>query len=170
MHIVINIRILAFVILAVSAAAANARTLSVRVAQEIPQDTLITLERTVCFGTCPSYKITIEANGVVTFEGRQFVKTIGTAKSTISAQRLRDLLSTFEEIGYFDLRDRYMEPEDGCKQWATDHPSAISSIRINGKTKSVSHYYGCRGVGILADLKKLEVLIDETASSAKWTR
>lgn len=138
--------------------------------QGIPKDTLITLERTVCYGTCPSYKITIEANGAVTFEGRQFVKTVGSVKSTISQQRLRELLAAFDKIGYFDLRDRYNEPEDGCKQWATDNPSAITSIRINGKSKSVSHYYGCRGLNVLAELKKLEQAIDDAVDSAQWVR
>jgi hypothetical protein len=138
--------------------------------QGVPEDTLITLERTPCFGMCPMYKITISADGRVVFEGRNYVKKIGTAKSTILQQRLRELLAAFEKIGYFDLRDRYNEPEDGCKQWATDNPSAITSIRINGKSKSVSHYYGCRGPEVLAELRKLEQAIDDAVDSAQWIR
>src|SRR5260370_40414752 len=32
---------------------------------------LITLERTVCFGSCPSYRVTLSQDGTVTFEGRR---------------------------------------------------------------------------------------------------
>jgi hypothetical protein len=164
------IRLFAFSLLTASVLMAYPRSSNNRLTQDIPKGTLITLERTVCYGTCPSYKITIEANGAVTFEGRQFVKTVGSVKSTISQQRLRELLAAFDKIGYFDLRDRYNEPEDGCKQWATDNPSAITSIRINGKSKSVSHYYGCRGLNVLAELKKLEQAIDDAVDSAQWVR
>jgi hypothetical protein len=145
-------------------------SLSNNFTQSIPPDTVITLERTVCYGMCPSYKITIEANGAVTFEGRQFVKTAGISKSNISKATLRELLAAFNKVGYFNLRDRYVEPEDGCKQWATDHPSAITSITLNGKSKSVNHYYGCRGVAALDELTKLERTIDEAVNSAAWIK
>jgi hypothetical protein len=138
--------------------------------QRIPPDTIITLERTACYGTCPIYTITISADGSVVFEGRRFVKRVGMAKSIISKEQVRELLAAFEKINYFDLRDRYEEPGDGCKQWATDHPSAVTSIRTNGKSKSVRHYHGCRGVEVLAELETLEQAIDDAVNSAQWIR
>ena len=157
-------------LLATSVPSANQRSLKNGFTQDIPKDMLITLERTPCFGMCPVYKVTISADGRVVFEGRHDVKKIGTAKSTIPQQQLRELLAAFEKIGYFDLRDRYNEPEDGCKQWATDNPSAITSIRVNGRSKSVSHYYGCRGIEVLAELKNLEQAIDDAVNSEQWIR
>jgi hypothetical protein len=139
-------------------------------AQTIPPDTLITLERTACYGTCPIYKITISAGGTVVFEGRRFVKKVGTVKSAVSQEQLRELLAAFEKINYFELRDRYEQPEDGCKQWATDNPSAITSVTINGKSKSVTHYHGCGGIEVLAELRKLEQAIDNAVNSAQWIR
>ena len=150
--------------------AAAPSSLSNRLTQDIPKDTLITLERTPCFGMCSAYKITISADGRVIFEGRHDVKKIGTAKSMISQQALRALLAAFEKIGYFDLRDAYNEPEDGCKQWATDNPSAITSITIGGKSKRVEHYYGCYGIEVLAKLKTLEQAIDDAVNSQRWIR
>jgi len=138
--------------------------------QDIPKDTLITLERTPCFGMCSAYKITISADGRVVFEGHSYVKKIGTAKSMVSQQVLREMLAAFEKIGYYDLRDRYNEPEDGCKQWATDNPSAITSITMGGKSKRVEHYYGCYGIEVLAELKKLEQAIDDAVNSQHWIR
>ena len=34
----------------------------------------ITLERTICFGFCPAYKVTLREDGTVTYEGTQHVK------------------------------------------------------------------------------------------------
>lgn len=138
--------------------------------KNIPPDTVITLERTLCYGMCPSYKLTISADGAVVFEGRRFVKKVGTAESTISQAQLRELIDRFEKISYFHLRNRYEDSGDGCEGVATDHPSAITSIRINGKTKSVRHYYGCRGVEVLEDLTKLEQAIDDAVNAAQWVR
>lgn len=138
--------------------------------QDIPNDTLITLERTTCFGTCPSYKITIGATGAVIFEGRQFVKRLGKLKSTISQQRLRELLAKFEEIKFFDLKDHYRSFLDGCTSEVTDAPAAFTSIRIRAKSKTVEHYDGCGGLEVLAELEKLEQAIDDAVNSAQWIR
>lgn len=139
-------------------------------APQVPQDTRITLERTVCYGMCPSYKLTISADGAVVFEGRRFVKKVGTAESTISQEGLRELIERFDKINYFSLRDRYEDLGDGCKDWSTDGPSANTSITINGKTKSVRHYYGCRGIDAVEDLTILEQAIDDAVNTAQWIR
>src|SRR6266576_3432073 len=60
----------------------------------------ITLERTVCFGTCPNYQLTILSDGSVTFEGKRFTKTSGIAKGKISVADFRSLVSEFEKINY----------------------------------------------------------------------
>jgi hypothetical protein len=138
--------------------------------QQIPQDTLITLERTVCYGMCPSYKLTISADGTVVFEGRRFVKKVGTAQSTISQEQLRELIDRFDKMNYFALRNRYQDPEDGCEGFVTDHPTANTSIRINGKAKAVRHYYGCTGIAVLDKLTKLEQAIDDAVNTAQWIR
>lgn len=139
-------------------------------ARQISKDTLITLERTVCYGTCPSYKLTISADGAVLFEGRRFVKKVGTFQSSISQEKLRELIDRFEKINYFQLGNRYEQPSDGCAEVVTDHPSANTSIRINGKSMSVRHYYGCTGLEVLDELTKLEQAIDDAVESAQWVR
>lgn len=137
---------------------------------EIPQDLLIKLERTRCYGFCPSYVLTISASGKVAYEGRASVKVIGSAESSISQEKLRELIRAFENVGYFKLQDKYETPEDGCKDWVTDGPTAISSLTANGRTKSVRHYSGCRGIAVLAELQKLEQEIDDAANVAQWIR
>jgi hypothetical protein len=137
---------------------------------QVPPDTLITLERTPCYGTCPSYKLTISADGSVVFEGLRFVKKIGAAQSKISQDDVKNLIEKFDEIEYFKLRNRYQDPNDGCDEYVTDNPSANTSIRLNGKSKSVRHYYGCRGPQVLEALTKLEEAIDIAANTAQWLK
>lgn len=138
-------------------------------AQNANDDT-ITLERGVCFGTCPVYDLTITADGAVTFEGRQFTKIKGRTTSRISLIAFRELVREFEKINYFSLPDNYAPGTPVCPQMITDMPSADTSLRLNGKTKSVSHYHGCGNSGALAKLTALENKIDEVAGTEKWIK
>lgn len=138
----------------------------------IPKDTLITLTRTACYGYCPSYKLTISADGTVTFEGRDYVKTKGTIKSRISRKQLQQLISEFKKLNYFSLRDTYQSEEDGCSTVWTDYPSATTSVRLNGKSKSILHYYGCHkdpgNAMYPKGLTELESKIDEIVGTERW--
>src|SRR5438874_5211600 len=83
-------------------------------------DDSITLERTVWFGTCPSYKLTISSDGTVTFEGRQYTKTKGLATGHITANDFRNLVAEFDKIYYFSLPDAYVPGTKECPQRVTD--------------------------------------------------
>ena len=139
------------------------------ISQDIPQDLMITLERTVCLGYCPAYKLTITADGAVVFEGRQFVKQKGaTLKSAISQERLKQMMAEFDRVKFFSLEDDYMDNPRVCAENETDHPSAFTSIRINGKSKTVKHYHGCQGPKVPKELTELENKIDEIVNTAQW--
>jgi acetamidase/formamidase len=130
----------------------------------------ITLERGACFGPCPIYQVTIASDGTVTFAGRNYVKTKGTATAQIKSEDFSKLVSEFEKLNYFSLRDQYVNTSDGCNGFMTDMPSAKTSISLNGRNKSVSHYYGCRGPEIIPALTALERKIDEIAGTEKWIK
>ncbi|HYX72040.1 MAG TPA: DUF6438 domain-containing protein [Nitrososphaera sp.] len=147
--------------------------LSLTTQQELPRDTVITLERTECFGTCPSYKLSISANGKVVFIGQRFVKKTGKFESRITQDQLKQLVSEFERINYFSLKDDYgwtvtYQPSEDCPEWWTDHPTAYTSITINGKTKKVGHYDGCKGTDTVKKLAELENRIDEIVGTKQW--
>ena len=133
-------------------------------------DDQITLARSACFGTCPVYQLTIKSDGRVTFEGKRFTKTTGIANGTISSRDFRSLVNEFEKINYFSLADAYTPGTKECPQRITDLPSADTSIRLNGKTKSVAHYHGCGTEGVLGKLTALEDRIDEVAGTQKWIK
>ena len=143
--------------------------------EPIPSDTLITLKRGACYGPCPIYKLMISADGTVVYEGQRYVKTAGVAKSRIDQEKLRRLISEFENMDYFSMDDSYGaitlitdSSQKRCPEFSTDKASATTSIRMNGKSKSVYHYYGCEGLDRLKELTALENKIDEIANSKQW--
>jgi hypothetical protein len=137
-------------------------------AEDVPPDTLITMERTACFGTCPMYKLSIYGDGRVVFEGEEYVKQKGRIESSITLDKVQKLLKEFKQIKYFDLKSQYTDKD--CPQIWTDNPAAITSLRLNGKTKTVNHYYGCQGLEILEKLTELEKKIDDTVDVDQWVK
>ena len=110
------------------------------------------------------------SDGTVAFEGRQYTKTKGTATGHISVSDFHKLASEFEKIDYFSLPDEYKPGSKVCPQVVTDMPSANTSVHLNGKFKSVAHYYGCGNSGALGKLTALEAKIDEVAGTQKWVK
>ena len=123
-------------------------------------DLVITLERTACRGTCPMYKLIIEGNGTVIYEGQDFVQVIGKETASLSSEQIQQLVTAFEQAKFSTLTD-YIDQD------TTDSPSVITSITLNGKTKTVNHYYGDNSAP--QQLFDLESKIDEITNSKQWT-
>jgi hypothetical protein len=129
---------------------------------------VITLERTICFGSCPAYKISIFSDGLVLYEGKDFVKTKGDADGRITKEQVQELVKEFEKIDYLKLDNEY-SPGKKCPEGWTDYPSAITSLTQNDKTKTVVHYHGCQGLPVLKQLTALENKIYEVVNTKRWT-
>lgn len=120
--------------------------------KNIPSDTFITLERTRCYGFCPSYTLAISGDGTIIFSGIYFAKAdnngtwkrTGVIKSHITQEQVSQLIDEFEKANYFSLQDSYGIAKDGCPSVRTDNPSAFTSIQLNGRKKTIYHYLGCR--------------------------
>jgi hypothetical protein len=150
----------------------------------IPADTFITMERTGCYGTCPSYTLAVSAGGSVVFnspsywveaDGTRLVKRSGVVKGRVSREQVRELIAEFEKANFFSLQDYYRDARDGCPEVATDMPRAFTSIQISGRKKSVEHYHGCLYAGrdlisYPKELTSLEDRIDEIVNTKQWMR
>lgn len=100
---------------------------------------VITLERTPCYGTCPVYRVRVDANGLVKYVGVEYVKTIGRHSWKISENAVRKLDQLIEKFDYFGLQAR--EPKT---QW-TDCPWCVTSVRMaDGRFRKIENYYGAR--------------------------
>src|SRR5262245_1552930 len=114
----------------------------------------ITLERTVCFGMCPEYKVTLREDGTVTYAGRQFVRVAGEHTWKIDPAAVRALAAEMEKAGFFDMQDTY-------RAMITDHPTTYTSLTIGGRSKKIMDY-----VAGPPKLKEIETRID-VVSGAK---
>lgn len=134
-----------------------------------PDEVVITLERTPCFGNCPVYKLTIQGDGTLNYEDRTYmyeekdpVEAVFGVETTISRDKVKEIISEFEKAKYFSLNDRYME------RTITDAETVITSITINGNTKTIEHYRG--DFSAPKKLTKLEDRIDEIVNTSQWIK
>lgn len=149
--------------------------------ENIPNDFMLTLKRTECFGWCPAYTLTITADGTVKFTpyGAFAQRGDGPMPSLpltgkITTGQLNILLSEVKNINFFSLQEHYdlggkSKWSSKCPEPWTDSPSAIISIVAKGRRKTVSHDLSCRGTKLLSDLVKFEDRIDKIANTDQWT-
>ena len=109
----------------------------------------ITIERSACYGMCPSYKVALREDGTVTYEGRDFVRVKGTRTWKIDPGAVAALASEMQQAGYFDLQDEYVAR-------VTDNPTTYTSLTVGGRTKKIKDY-----VAGPAKLKEIETKIDQ---------
>jgi hypothetical protein len=125
-------------------------------------DVVITLERTMCYGTCPVYKLVVQGDGLVSYDGEYFVKVIGYQTATVNKGQMRKLLIEFKKARYFALNDRYDSYDCTCM------PDTITSLTILGRTKSVFHYHG--DCSAPKRLTRLEDAIDRIVGTDRWVK
>lgn len=126
-------------------------------------DTLINMERTICFGTCPAYTLTIWKNGKVTFNGKEFVEYKGIETGKMSQEKIDKLIQKIKQSPFMEMPS---SPE--CETRYTDMPSVFLTIKLDGERNSVSHYHGCKGFEFEEELFQLEEAIDSLAGTKKW--
>jgi hypothetical protein len=130
-------------------------------------DAVVTLERKPCFGGCPVYSISVSSEGVVSYQGLAGVRHLGAASKRIESEQVLALVSEFERAGYFSFAPRYIAAEPACGRYATDSPTAVTSVTNGSRTHRVEHDYGCSSAP--GGLVVLERRIDEALGSAEWT-
>jgi len=145
---------------------------TIDIEKQIPADAVVMLARTGCSpGTCPTYKVTVQADGTVLSEGPVFwldyqeSRDTTPTKTQISQEEVKQLFREFLRIDYFSIKAEcgvrefqgIQGPENfKCPNCSANQESAVTSIVINRKYKSIEHYYGCEGTETLTNLTGLE--------------
>jgi ankyrin repeat protein len=119
----------------------------------------ITLQRSGCFGSCPSYTVTVSTRGIV-FEGGGFVVASGKHTDTVAPDAVRGLANRFISADFYSMDSRYTAS-------VTDMPTHILSIAIDGHTKQVEDYVGS-WVGMPEVITELEDDVDTFARTQRW--
>lgn len=137
-----------------------------------PVDSIV-LERGVCFGFCPAYRLRIASSGAVRYEPRNPDGSAST--DAITPLAFAGLVQEAERIGLGSYPSDIQEDRRLCAMQATDHPSATISI-FGEETKRVHDYTGCHaaeGDGESAErlqlLRAFEARIDSVAGASRWT-
>jgi hypothetical protein len=121
---------------------------------------MITLTRSVCFGFCPAYRVTINGDGEVVYVGERHVNVAGERRARVSQAEVQALLRRFDQAGFNALQDRYRAP-------ATDLPTYTITLERNGTTKTVVDYGGLMA-GMPQAVRDLQDEIDRVANTAQW--
>lgn len=118
------------------------------------------MKKKPCFGQCPVYEITINADGTVVYYGEMYVEKEGTFKKQLAESQFEALKQIIEETGFFELEDKY------DNEMIMDLPSTVISLTNEKKHKSVESKYGAP-----ESLKTLERKLNEIAlSDYGWTK
>lgn len=124
------------------------------------EETVIELTRSGCFGTCPTYSVTINGKGEVLWRGDANVAVGGEARDRVDPKVVAALLDRARGAGFFDLRDRYAAD-------VTDSATYTVSITHGGRTKRVEDYVGT-AAGMPYEVRQLEQAIDRAARTSRW--
>jgi ankyrin repeat protein len=120
---------------------------------------VITLRRSGCFGSCPSYTLTVSTDGVA-FDGRGFVVASGKHIDWVDVDEVRKLAKRFIAADFYSMDSSY-------RASVTDNPTYELSIAIDGHAKNVEDYVGS-WEGMPAVITELEDEVDALARTDRW--
>lgn len=134
----------------------------------IPEEAFIRLSRGPCFGRCPVYTVSIDAKGLVAFDGKRNVTQPGEHARQRNPGDFAELLREIEALGVFDHGGSYVPGNPACGQYATDLPSAALLVSDGTREVRVEHYLGCKDAP--ASLRAIEDLVDERTGASTWIK
>lgn len=123
----------------------------------------VQLSRGPCYGSCPSYTITIHGDGLVEYIGGRHVKVQGPQTGVVSHEQVINILASLDRAEFWSLEDRAFA-------WCFDSDSVSVSVSIDGETKRVVSDGGCTGAksGLQARFVQSAAEIDSILGSDKW--
>jgi Domain of unknown function (DUF6438) len=126
-----------------------------RVGSDLSGRDYISLARYGCLGTCPDYTVTVYDDDMVKFEGRHYSSPAGTHTSSLSGGSYRRLLQDVEAMNIWALAENPDQSEGACQELVTDYPGVEIHVVASGRTRSVSHYYGCTGLAVEPNIDRI---------------
>lgn len=120
----------------------------------------LVLERHGCFGSCPVYRVEVDEDGFVEWEGRRFVKERGRRSWRVPRADVATLERLLERVGFRWLRD-YANPMRTCGPGCT-----VTAEYADGTTTAVLHMRGDPAAPF--ELDRLEERIDLVLGTAPY--
>src|SRR6266702_4064775 len=123
----------------------------------------IQMSRGPCYGTCPSYTVTIHGSGSVEYVGGRYVKDRGPQVDRLGREQVIAVLQSLDGARFPALEDRAFT-------WCFDSASVGISVSADGSTKRVVSDSYCDGAktGAQAQFVQAAHEIDAILDSKRW--
>lgn len=119
---------------------------------KIPSDFFLAINHEGGKGPFPIYRIYVDANGVVQYQGESEVENIGRFQKKITTQQMQALMAAVDKADFWSMDEAYNDPN------IMDLPSCTTEVTFNGKSHKVVNRY--RAPSALINLEKeLEKII-----------
>ena len=112
----------------------------------------MTIRRTTCFGTCPSYRVEIHGDGTALYDGQAYVAVTGSHRGSVSKETVSELVDAFRNVDYYSLEDEYPVLHLTC---ITHRKNPIYATTIVGKPPMEDAWMGKAVERIFLPLMKL---------------
>ena len=106
-----------------------------------PLDSIV-LERTLCYGGCPAYRLRVSAGGGVAFESHNPGVQGRVATDSLGPGVMDSLIALAERIDLFALPDTIDGTPPHCWEKRTDHPTVRLNV-FGVRAKRLDYYTGC---------------------------
>jgi hypothetical protein len=139
-------------------------------ADEIPPDSVITLQRHTCERHCAVYRVVLFGDGTVLYYGQYYVRRKGLVLSHVEPEVFRKLFESAKRINYFNLKSAYgYHGTSDCESRIPDQPIVSTSVTVGDQSHGVIHHHRCEGP-IPAQLTVFEDEIEKLANTMQFTK
>ena len=135
----------------------------------IDNDTVVKLKRTACYGSCPVYTVSVKANGVVEYEGHEYVAFKGFQTASLPKESIEQIEKELIKVKFLKMKSHLDSGSWGCFISATDSSHIIIEGTVKNKKKAVSTYLGCESKQV-DEVRSLAHYMDQVAGTSKWVK
>lgn len=139
------------------------------VEQKIDSELTLKMER-ISWSERTVYKLEIQPNGKVVFEGSEFTNTKNKVEAKLEKEEMKLLLNEIKKYDFFSLSDDY--ESENCPVVVSDVGRVRIYIKLSGEEKFIKHDLGCEDDSrkkLPQPLVELEDKIEEIVNIRRWT-
>lgn len=142
-----------FIVLSLTACSNNKNTTQNKTKNKLSATDSITLTRTACFGRCPIYEVSIQANGDVAYHGKAFVEHEGEYTGAINPLTAKNLFLKINEYDWQAYPERYPIDNVDFPQFKLTYSNADFTKEVAANTNAAKE--------LIELSKKIDELIKE---------
>ncbi|GGW74272.1 DUF6438 domain-containing protein [Alishewanella tabrizica] len=135
----------------------------------IDNETVVKLKRTACFGNCPVYTVSVKANGVVEYEGNEYVSIKGFQTGNLPKESVELIEKKLIKVKFLKMKSHLDSGSWGCFISATDSSYILIEGLVKNRKKAVSTYLGCESKQVY-EVINLAEYIDQVVGTSKWVK